>query len=60
MARAALYLRVSTRAGQTTTNQRLALEEWAARAGHEVVAVHEDAGISGAKGRDERPPSTGC
>ena len=27
----------------------------ASRAGHEVVKVYEDAGISGAKGRDKRP-----
>lgn len=52
--RVALYLRVST-AKQTTANQRDALEGWAANAGHEVVAVYEDNGISGAKGRDERP-----
>ena len=54
MARVALYLRVST-TGQTVENQRLELEAWAARAGHEVVAVYADEGISGAKGRDRRP-----
>src|SRR3954454_16042064 len=54
MARVALYLRVST-TGQTVENQRLELEAWAGRAGHEVVAVYADAGISGAKGRDRRP-----
>src|SRR4051812_49562418 len=54
MARVALYLRVST-TGQTVENQRLELEAWAGRAGHEVVAVYADEGISGAKGRDRRP-----
>jgi DNA invertase Pin-like site-specific DNA recombinase len=52
--RVALYLRVSTD-GQTTENQRLALEAVAAQRGWTVVAVYEDAGISGAKGRDKRP-----
>src|SRR4051794_29374383 len=54
MARVAVYLRVST-TGQTVENQRLELEAWAGRAGHEVVAVYADEGISGAKGRDRRP-----
>ena len=53
--RAALYLRVSTLNGQTTDNQRRELEAAAARLGHEIVAVYEDNGISGAKGRDQRP-----
>src|SRR5580704_7799342 len=35
--------------------KRAALEEVAARAGWQIVAVYEDAGISGAKGRDQRP-----
>ena len=52
--RAALYLRVSTD-GQTSDNQRLALEDVAERRGWEVTTVYEDAGISGAKGRDKRP-----
>jgi len=51
--RAAIYLRVSTD-GQTTANQRLALAEVATRRGWQVVATYEDAGISGAKGRDKR------
>lgn len=54
MKRAALYLRVSTRE-QSTAMQRAALEEVAARAGWQIVSVYEDAGISGAKGRDQRP-----
>ncbi len=52
--RAALYLRVSTD-GQTTDNQRLALEAVAAQRGWTVTEVYEDTGISGAKGRDKRP-----
>jgi DNA invertase Pin-like site-specific DNA recombinase len=52
--RAALYLRVSTD-GQTTENQRLALEAVAAQRGWIVAAVYEDAGISGAKSRNGRP-----
>jgi DNA invertase Pin-like site-specific DNA recombinase len=50
----ALYLRVST-SEQTTKNQRRELEKWSKAAGHDIVAVYEDAGISGAKGRDCRP-----
>ena len=52
--RAALYLRVSTD-GQTTENQRLALAAVAERRGWSMVATYEDNGISGTKGRDERP-----
>lgn len=52
--RVALYLRVST-GEQTTANQRQALEAWASRRGYEIVCIYEDAGISGAKGRDKRP-----
>ncbi len=54
MKRAALYLRVST-GEQTTENQRRELLEVASRAGWEIVEIYEDAGISGAKGRDKRP-----
>lgn len=52
--RAAMYLRVSTD-GQTTENQRIALEEVTAKAGWQIVGVYEDAGFSGAKGREKRP-----
>jgi len=52
--RVALYLRVST-GEQTTDNQRRELEEVSTRAQWTVVAVYEDAGISGAKGRKGRP-----
>ena len=52
--RVALYLRVST-GEQTTRNQRRELKAVAERHGWNVVATFEDAGVSGAKGRDERP-----
>ena len=52
--RVAIYVRVSTDA-QNTDTQRQELEAWAERAGHTVVKVYEDQGISGAKGRDQRP-----
>lgn len=52
--RAALYLRVST-GEQTTQNQRLELEAIAKQRGWEIVATYEDNGVSGAKGRHERP-----
>src|SRR5215471_5318893 len=50
----ALYLRVSSD-GQTVENQRLELQEAAARHRWRVVAEFVDHGISGAKGRDQRP-----
>jgi DNA invertase Pin-like site-specific DNA recombinase len=52
--RIGIYLRVSTD-NQTTENQRLELEAVANRSGWDVVGVYEDAGVSGAKGRDKRP-----
>lgn len=52
--RVAIYIRVST-SDQTTSNQQRELEMAAQRHGWEIVAVFEDAGISGAKGRDQRP-----
>src|SRR4051812_1748511 len=51
--RVALYLRVST-TEQTTRNQRRELKAVADRHGWEIVKVYEDAGVSGAKGRDKR------
>src|SRR5277367_1826961 len=54
MKRVAIYLRVST-SKQETRNQRRELEAVAKRSGWEIVKVYEDAGISGAKGRDKRP-----
>ena len=52
--RAALYVRVSTDA-QTVENQIRELGEVAERRGWQVVEIYKDAGISGAKGRDQRP-----
>lgn len=54
MKRAGIYLRVSTDQ-QTTENQLRILTEVAQRSGWTIVRVFEDAGISGAKGRDQRP-----
>ena len=63
MKRVGIYLRVST-GDQTTENQRRELEAVAARSGWEIVGFYEDAGISGAKGREKRPgldqPPEGC
>ena len=52
--RVAIYLRVST-TEQTTNNQRRELHTVAKRHDWSVVQVFEDAGISGAKGRKDRP-----
>ena len=52
--RAAIYLRTST-TGQHTENQRLELERIAERRGWTVIEVYEDFGISGSKGRTQRP-----
>ena len=52
--RVALYLRVSTDS-QTVENQRLELMSVAERLGWTIVAELADEGISGAKGRDQRP-----
>jgi DNA invertase Pin-like site-specific DNA recombinase len=52
--RVALYLRVST-SEQTTHNQQRELQAVADRHKWDVVGVFEDAGISGAKGREQRP-----
>src|SRR4051812_28054570 len=54
MARVAIYTRVST-GGQTTENQLRELRAVAAREGHQVIAEFTDEGISGAKGREQRP-----
>lgn len=52
--RVALYGRVST-AHQSSDNQLLELERVASTRGWNVVRTFRDDGISGAKGRDERP-----
>lgn len=51
----ALYARVSTDRCQTVENQLRELREAAQRQGWAIVAVFTDEGISGAKGRDQRP-----
>lgn len=51
---AALYCRVSTH-HQTAENQLLELRAAAQRMGYRIVAELIDEGISGAKGRDDRP-----
>jgi DNA invertase Pin-like site-specific DNA recombinase len=56
MKRAAIYARVSTRNGhQDPETQLLALRQVAERAGWQVVEEYIDHGISGARGRDQRP-----
>jgi DNA invertase Pin-like site-specific DNA recombinase len=52
--RAAIYARVSTDS-QTVENQIRELKQIAGRRGWEVIEVYTDAGISGAKGRAQRP-----
>lgn len=54
MKRVGFYLRVSTDS-QSVENQRQALQEVADRSGWSVVHIFADEGISGAKGRDQRP-----
>ncbi|MDQ2106532.1 recombinase family protein [Azospirillum isscasi] len=55
MKKVAIYARVSTDRHQTVENQLRQLQEVGERLGWIVVAVHTDTGISGAKGRDQRP-----
>jgi DNA invertase Pin-like site-specific DNA recombinase len=52
--RVALYCRVSTN-NQTVENQLLELRQVAARSGWEIVVTYCDEGISGSKGRADRP-----
>ena len=52
--RAAIYARVSTD-GQTTDNQLRELRQVAERNGWQIVQEYIDHGISGAKGREQRP-----
>ena len=59
MSRLVAYLRVSTdrqsEEGCSLEAQRAKIERWASAMGHELVAVYQDAGISGGKDEDERP-----
>ena len=52
--RVAIYTRVSTLI-QSTENQRIDLERVAALRGWTIVEVYTDQGISGSKGRSDRP-----
>jgi DNA invertase Pin-like site-specific DNA recombinase len=52
--RAALYVRVSTD-HQSVENQIRDLRHVAERRGWEMVETYSDAGISGSKGRNQRP-----
>jgi DNA invertase Pin-like site-specific DNA recombinase len=52
--RVALYVRVSTD-GQTVENQVRELKDVARRHGWRIVEMFDDNGISGSKGRDQRP-----
>ena len=54
MKKALIYARVST-SNQTTKNQLIELREAAERMGYEIIGELQDEGISGAKGRAERP-----
>ena len=51
----ALYCRTSTTDHQTTENQRLQLQAIAQKSGWEIVTIYDDSGISGTKGRNDRP-----
>jgi len=56
MTPAVAYVRVSTREQHLGPEaQRAAIEAWARRAGVEVVAWHEDRGVSGRRGWRKRP-----
>ena len=52
--RCAIYTRAST-TNQTVENQFLSLREYAKNKGYTIVKEYADEGISGAKGRTERP-----
>jgi DNA invertase Pin-like site-specific DNA recombinase len=54
MKRIAIYVRCSTDL-QTVENQLQVLQDIAARSGWTIVHTFRDEGISGAKGRDQRP-----
>lgn len=54
MKKTAIYVRVST-SKQDTTNQLIELRELAKRLNLEIVQEYTDNGISGSKGREERP-----
>ncbi|MFH2050922.1 MAG: recombinase family protein [bacterium] len=49
--RVGLYCRVSTTQHQDTDDQEHRLTQWAARAGHTLVGLYRDNGVSGAKAK---------
>ncbi|MFC5309709.1 recombinase family protein [Azospirillum picis] len=53
--RVAIYARISTDRNQTVENQLRDLTQVAQHLGWTIVEVFRDEGISGAKGRDQRP-----
>jgi DNA invertase Pin-like site-specific DNA recombinase len=57
--RVGVYVRVST-SDQTTENQKQELQAWAERAGHAVVRVFEDHGISGPRAETSVRSSMRC
>lgn len=57
--RVAIYARVSTD-GQSVNAQIEALRQVAERRGWQVVKEYKDQGISGSKGRDQRPALERC
>lgn len=54
MEKVVIYLRVSTNK-QETENQLIPLKEYVEKMNYELVNVYRDEGISGSKGRDQRP-----
>jgi DNA invertase Pin-like site-specific DNA recombinase len=52
--KAVIFARVSTDS-QTTENQTRELEAYAARMSYQVVAILTDKGVSGSKGKEDRP-----
>ena len=54
MKKVCFYVRVSTDK-QTTENQINALREVAERSRYDIVKIYSDSGISGSKGREDRP-----
>jgi DNA invertase Pin-like site-specific DNA recombinase len=60
MKKVALYARVSTDRHQTVENQLRQLHGVGERLGWSIVAVHTDAGISGARGGIGGRASTPC
>ena len=52
--RVCIYARVST-SKQTVENQIQVLREYSDRCGYKITQIYSDNGISGSKGRQDRP-----